>query len=194
MVYGDIQFFDIIVFAAIAIFLIYRLRGVLGKRTGYQQTPQAHQKTTTNKPKSLKKTIPLLKDNEEKLSKIYEEIDGFDHKSFIDGSKKAFEVILTAYNKGDKKTLKPLVSKDVFATFENAIEKNLNNKNAQFFSLVVDGIEDAKIENNNIKISVKFTSEQLINDDENTITKKHDVWTFEKHKENKSPIWTLIAT
>ena len=81
--------------------------------------------------------VEKMKDNEEKLSKIYEEIDGFDHKSFIDGSKKAFEVILTAYNKGDKKTLKPLVSKDVFATFENAIEQNLNNKNAQFFSLVV---------------------------------------------------------
>ena len=141
-----------------------------------------------------KKNIPQLKDNEQKLLKIYEIIENFDHKSFLDGAKKAFEIIITAYNQGEKKTLKGLVSKDVFATFENAIEQNLNNKNAQFFSLVVDGIEDAKIENNNIKISVKFTSEQLINDDENTITKKHDVWTFEKHKENKSPIWTLIAT
>ena len=39
MVYGDLQFFDIIVFAVIAVFLIYRLRNVLGKRTGYQKTP-----------------------------------------------------------------------------------------------------------------------------------------------------------
>jgi len=193
MIYGDLQFFDIIVFGAIAVFLIYRLRGVLGKRSGYEST-QTQQRTTKNKPKPLKKEIPPLKDDEQKLSKIYEQLDSFDHKSFVDGAKKAFEVILTAYNQGDKKTLKPLVSKDVFEAFENAITQKLNNPKSQFFSLVVDGIEDAKIENDNIKISVKFTSEQLVNDDENTIIKKQDVWTFEKHKESKSPIWTLVAT
>ena len=193
MVYGDLQFFDLIVFAAIAVFLIYRLRSVLGKRTGYQPT-QTPQKTTTNKPKTSKKEIPLLKNNEEKLEKIYEEVDGFDHKSFIEGAKKAFEIILTAYNQGDTKTLRPLVSKDVFKAFESAISQNSNNPSAQFFSLVVDGIEDARIENNNISISVKFTSEQLVNDNENTIIKKQDVWTFEKHKESKDPIWTLVAT
>ena len=193
MVYGDLQFFDIIVFAAIAVFLIYRLRSVLGKRSGYEST-QTQQKTPNNKPKHLKKEIPPLKEGEEKLSKIYEQLEDFDHRSFIDGAKKAFEVILTAYNQGDKKTLKPLVSKDVFGTFENAITQKSNNPKSQFFSLIVDGIEDAKIENDNIKISVKFTSEQLVNDDENTIIKKQDVWTFEKHKESKGPIWTLVAT
>ncbi len=193
MVYGDLQFFDIIVFAAIAVFLIYRLRSVLGKRTGYEPV-HTQQKTPTKKPKTPKKETPPLSDSEEKLSKIYEELDDFDHKLFIDGAKKAFEIILTAYNQGDKKTLKPLVSKDVFTAFENAIDQKLNNPNAQFFSLLVNGVEDAKIENNKIKISIKFTSEQLVNDDENTIIKKQDVWTFEKHKESKSPTWALIAT
>ena len=47
MVYGDLQFFDIIVFAAIAIFILYRLRSVLGKRTGFQ-------KNTVNEPKEQK--------------------------------------------------------------------------------------------------------------------------------------------
>ena len=193
MVYGDLQFFDIIVFAAIAVFLIYRLRSVLGKRSGYQPTP-TQQKPSADKPKTSKKALPILKDSEEKLEKIYQEVEGFEHKSFIDGAKKAFEIILTAYNQGDTQTLKPLVSKDVFVAFENAISQKSNNPNAQFFSLVVDGVEDAKIENNKIYISVKFTSEQLINNDESTIIKKQDVWTFEKHKESKSPIWTLVAT
>ncbi len=194
MVYGDLQLFDIIVFAAIAVFLIYRLRSVLGKRTGYQKTTPTHKAVNTNKPKATHKTIPQLKDSEEKLIKIYEELDDFDHKTFIDGAKRAFEIILTAYNKGDTKTLKPLVSKNVFVAFEKAIEQKLNNSKAQFFSLIVDGVDDAKIENQVIKISVKFTSEQLINDDESTITKKQDLWTFEKHIDSKSPIWILTST
>ena len=193
MVYGDLQFFDIIVFAAIAVFLIYRLRSVLGKRSGYESA-QPQQKASKNKVKTVKKELPPLKENEEKLLKIYEELDDFDHRSFVDGAKKAFEIILTAYNQGDKKTLKPLVSKDVYEAFESAITQKSNNPKSQFFSLIVDGIEEANIENDNIKISVKFTSEQLVNDDESTIIKKQDVWTFEKHKESKSPIWTLVAT
>ena len=164
-----------------------------GKEADTNQRNHNKAKQTTS-PKLKKKEIPLLKESEEKLSKIYEQFEGFDHRSFLDGAKKAFEIILTAYNQGDKKTLKPLVSKDVFKAFENAITQKSNNPKSQFFSLIVDGIEDAKIENNNIKISVKFTSEQLVNDDENTIIKKQDIWTFEKHKESKSPIWTLVAT
>ena len=54
MVYGDLQFFDIIIFAAIAVFLIYRLRKVLGKRTGYQKPPAANQYTSEKKKLSKK--------------------------------------------------------------------------------------------------------------------------------------------
>ena len=54
MVYGDLQFFDIIVFAAIAVFLIYRLRSVLGKRSGYESA-QHQQKASKNKVKTEKK-------------------------------------------------------------------------------------------------------------------------------------------
>ena len=50
---------------------------------------------------------------EQKLLIIYEAVEGFNHKSFLEGAKKAFEIIITAYNQGEKKTLKGLVSKDV---------------------------------------------------------------------------------
>ena len=70
MVYGDLQFFDIIVFAAIAVFLIYRLRNVLGKRTGYQKPPTGNRYASEKKIPS-KKNIPQLKDNEQKLLIIY---------------------------------------------------------------------------------------------------------------------------
>ena len=193
MAYGDLQFFDIIVFAVIAVFLIYRLRNVLGKRTGYQKNPTSNQ-YTSKKSTPSKKYIPQLKDNEQKLLTIYEAIEGFDHKSFLDGAKKAFEIIISAYNQGETKTLKGLVSKDVFSAFEKAINNKNNNPSSQFYSLVIDGIEDAKLENNIVKITLRFTSEQFTNDDENTIIKKQDVWTFEKKVNSKSPEWILTST
>ena len=104
MVYGDLQFFDIIVFAGIAAFLIYRLRNVLGKRSGFEKKiskPQPREKETN----SLK-TLPQLKDNENKLSKAYEVLVDFDHKKFLEGAKFAFETIINAFNNSDKKTLK----------------------------------------------------------------------------------------
>jgi len=193
MVYGDLQFFDIIIFAAIAVFLIYRLRNVLGKKTGYQKNLSTNQHSFEKKvPK--KNYIPQLKDNEQKLLKIYEAVEDFDHKSFLEGAKKAFEIIITAYNQGEKKALKELVSKDVFTAFEEAIENNTNNPNSQFYSLVIDGVEDAKFENNVVKITLRFTSEQFTNNDENTVIKKQDLWTFEKKADSKSPKWILTST
>ena len=193
MVYGDLQFFDIIIFAVIAIFIIYRLRSVLGKRTGYQKNLTTNQYSEEKK-EQIKKNTPQLKDNEQKLLKIYEVVEDFDHKSFLDGAKKAFEIIISAYNQGEKKTLKGLVSKDVFVAFEKAIDNKTNNPNSHFYSLVIDGVEDAKVENNVVKITLRFTSEQLTNNDENTIIKKQDLWTFEKKIDSKSPEWILTST
>ena len=193
MGYGDLQFFDIIVFAVIAIFIIYRLRSVLGKRTGYQKNLTTNQYSEEKKAQ-IKKNTPQLKDNEQKLLKIYEVVEDFDHKSFLDGAKKAFEIIISAYNQGEKKTLKGLVSKDVFAAFEKAIDNKTNNPNSQFYSLIIEGVEDAKVENNVVKITLRFTSEQFTNDDEKTVIKKQDLWTFEKKADSKSPEWILTST
>ena len=192
MVYGDLQFFDIIVFAGIAAFLIYRLRNVLGKRSGFEKKiskPQPREKETN----SLK-TIPQLKDNENKLSKAYEVLVDFDHKKFLEGAKFAFETIINAFNNNDKKTLKNLLTKDVFLAFENAIEEKKNNPNYQFYSIVVDEVTDVLIMDGLINITLKITSEQFKDNDESTISKKQDTWTFQKKINSNSPIWLLSST
>ena len=192
MVYGDLQFFDIIVFAGVAAFLIYRLRNVLGKRSGFEKKigrPQPKEKETN----SLK-IIPQLKDNENKLSKAYEVLVDFDHKKFLEGAKFAFETIINAFNNNDKKTLKNLLTKEVFLTFENAIEEKKNNPNYQFYSIVVDEVTDVSVIDSLINITLKITSEQFKDNDETTISKKQDTWTFQKNINNKSPIWLLSAT
>ena len=192
MVYGDLQFFDIIIFAVIALFIIYRLKSVLGKRTGFQKSNEQQfvEKQTTKK----ELTIPQLKENEQKLEAIYKKTPSFDHKSFLEGAKKAFEIIITAFNKGDKNTLKGLVSKDVYNAFEKAINEGSNNPNSHFYSLVIDGIDDAKIENGKIIIAVNFISEQILSNNENDIIKNKDTWVFEKLESSTEPAWTLVST
>ena len=193
MVYGDLQFFDIIIFAVIAVFIIYRLRSVLGKRTGFQKNLN-QQQFVKKEPEKHKFKIPQLNENEQKFETIYKQVDAFDHKLFLGGAKKAFEIIITAFNKGDKNTLKNLVSKDVYTTFVNAIDSGNNNPDSQFYSLVVDGIEDARVENGKITIAVNFISEQILNNNEDEVVKNKDTWVFEKPENSKGPLWTLVQT
>jgi len=193
MLYGDLQFFDLIIFAVIAVFIIYRLRSVLGKRTGFQKN--INQQELVKKetiPDELK--IPQLKENEQKLEVVYKKVNSFNHKEFLEGAKKAFEIIITAFNKGDKSTLKNLVSKDVYNAFEGAINSGSNNPNSQFYSLVIDGVEDAKVEGGKISIAVNFTSEQILSDNEDSIVKNKDTWVFEKPESSTGPAWLLVST
>ncbi len=193
MIYGDLQFFDILIFAAIAGFIIYRLRSVLGKRTGFQKNISEPKKQETKKQEDIN-LIPSLMDNETKLEVVYKKVSNFNHREFLEGAKKAFEIIISSFNNGDKKTLKNLVSKDVYSAFEKAIDEKTNNPESQFYSLVVEGIQDAKVENNIISISVNFISEQMLNNDEGSIVKNKDTWTFEKAVNSSSPIWILTQT
>tara|TARA_B100000427_G_C15491472_1_gene587841 strand:+ start:1043 stop:1630 length:588 start_codon:yes stop_codon:yes gene_type:complete len=195
MVYGDLQFFDLIIFAAIAVFIIYRLKNVLGKRTGFQKnTNQKEQEFIKKETQPQQNKIPQLTESEKKLEIVYTKASSFDHKAFLEGAKKAFEIIITAFNKGDKKTLNNLVSKDVYSAFEKAIDSGSNNPNSQFYSLVVDGIEDAKVEAGKIIIAVNFISEQILGDNEENIVKNKDTWIFEKPENSKGPSWTLVST
>ena len=193
MIYGDLQFFDILIFAAIAGFIIYRLRSVLGKRTGFQKNISEPKPQETKKQEDVQK-IPSLMDNETKLEVVYKKANNFNHREFIEGAKKAFEIIISSFNNGDKKTLKNLVSKDVYSAFEKAIDEKTNNPESQFYSLIVEGIADAKVENNTISISVNFISEQMLNNDEGSIVKNKDTWTFEKPTNSSNPIWILTQT
>jgi len=193
MGYGDLQFFDIIIFAGIAAFLIYRLRKTLGKRNGFEKNV-VEKYPITEKTGTPKKETPDLKDGEKKLSAVYEVMPTFDHKNFLEGAKFAFETIINAFNKGDKKTLKTLLAEEVYMSFEKAIDSDNNNPTFQFYSLVIDGVEEVVIENNDVNITLKIISEQFKDNDESTVLKKQDMWTFQQNIGSKSSIWLLSST
>ena len=195
MVYGDLQIFDIIIFAGIAVFLVFRLRKVLGRKTGFEKNQNnnvADQPIETKETKT--NNIPELDEKISSLKKAYEIINDFDHKKFLEGAKIAFETIINSFNKGDKKTLKKLVTESVFKSFEEAIDSNNIDPDYQFYSLNIERIEKVFIEGGQIKICIKFISEQFKNNDESTVVKKQDSWTFEKIIKSKDLIWLLSAT
>ena len=196
MEYGDLKIYDILIFAGIAAFLVYRLRNVLGKRTGFEKNVanKTTPKDTKNNSDKKLQSIPELDENIAKLKKAYEALENFDHKKFIEGAKLAFETIINSFNSGDKKTLKKLLTKEVYLVFDKEIDKNNTDPKNQFFSLNIEKIENVTIEKNIIKISIKFISEQFIDNNESTIVKKQDVWTFEKSTNSKDPNWLLSST
>ena len=138
--------------------------------------------------------LSRLNENIIELKKAYEVLENFDHKNFVEGAKLAFETIIDSFNKGDKKTLKNLLTKEVYLIFEKEINENNIDSNNQFFSLNIEKIESVIIENGIIKISIKFISEQFKNNDEATIVKKEDIWVFEKLVNSKDPNWLLSST
>tara|TARA_B100001123_G_C15001791_1_gene903855 strand:- start:51 stop:641 length:591 start_codon:yes stop_codon:yes gene_type:complete len=196
MGYGDFQYYDILIFAGIAAFLVFRLRKVLGRRTGLEKNQSRTEENynTQELKVETKKNIPDLNDNISKLKKAYETIDGFDHKNFLDGAKVAYETIINAFNSGDKKTLKSLLTPNTFLAFEEAINNKNNDPNSQVFSLIIERIEEVLVVNEKIIISIKFLSEQFKNNDETTIVKKEDTWSFEKTIYSKDPNWFLSST
>ena len=196
MGYGDFQLYDIIIFAGIAAFLVFRLRNVLGKRTGLERT----QKGMTKQPKKAannkveEKDIPELDNDFAELRKAYEALENFDHKNFLDGARAAFETIINSFNNSDKKALKNLLTEDVYHVFEKAIDEKRTDKESQIFSLNIEKIEEVKISQEKIIIKTKFISEHFKNNDEATIIKKEDLWSFEKNIKSKDPKWLLCST
>ena len=127
------EYIDIILLAMIAGFIFLRLRGILGKRTGFEGKAPSQFEKVLNEIQSEKKV--LLKD----------EFDDEAKKEFIKGAKIAYETIITDFSDNDNKitTSKPLLSKDVNNQFESAL-KERNNK-GHFAEITFIGVNSAKI-------------------------------------------------
>ena len=140
--------------------------------------------------------------------KTLAQIPGFEKEHFLNGAKRAFEIIVTAFAKGDIQTLEMLVSKNLYKKFQEILAareaEGITSEN-DFIGFDEAEIISASISKNNVaKIVVKFISEQVnilknrvgevIEGDENFIQNITDVWTFEKNLTSASPNWLLVST
>ena len=188
------EYMDIILLAMIAGFIFLRLKGILGKRTGFDgklstSFKQEIQKETTNK--NLENQTF---DDSAKLE-------------FLNGAKAAYEMIVTSFAKGDKNVLKPLLNKEIFQNFSDEIDhrKKENVKS----ELTFIGFKSAKIKNfekkdNIFTFTVDFASEiitckkdknnKVIEGNPETIKTVNDVWKFSKNMWSNNPSWYLVET
>ena len=187
------EYIDIILLAMIAGFIFLRLRGILGKKTGYEEnisTSFPHEFPEKNKTK-------LDADNFDESAK----------KEFINGAKIAYETIITSFAKGNIKDVKNLLDKSVFDQFDTAV-KERNSKgllsDTTFVGINSADIKDHKQNNNMLEVTVDFVSEiitcvrdknkNIMSGDPQKVKRVHDTWKFSKDSRSSNPNWLLIDT
>ena len=191
------EYIDIILLAMIAGFIFLRLRGILGKRTGFDG------KSITHFEEVLKKV------NNEKKIKTYETFDDTAQKAFLKGAKIAYETIITDFSDSDNKLTvsKPLLSKKIFDQFNNALaDRNQKQYSAEITFI---GVESAKIKEHKqvdkiLEVTVDFVAEiitcirdkdkKIISGDPEKIKKIYDTWVFSRNINSKNPNWQLVDT
>ena len=191
----NFEYIDIILLAMIAGFIFLRLRGILGRRTGYDEN------LDTNFPQDLQRKKNITKDLD-KLS-----FDEKEKNDFLNGAKIAYETIITNFANGNLKNIKLLLDKKVYNQFNEAIkhrkEKGLIS-NTTFVGIKSALIKDHKIINNILEVTVDFVSEiiscvkdkdnKILSGDPEKIKKVYDTWKFSKDMRSNNPNWLLIDT
>ena len=202
--------FNLILFL-IAVVGFIRLRMILGRRTGNEdplrQNKYASRVSADIESLTKPKEKKSLKTKEDILLFLSSEVPGFSSESFVDGASNAYEMILKNYADGNLKTIKNIISKDVYDGFNEAI-KERKNKNKQLVNELIafdkSDIIDAKIERKNVLLTVEFYSriityvldenDQIIEGSKDNPISVIDQWTFKKALKDKSPSWQLIST
>lgn len=195
MTYGDLHLFDILIFGGIAAFLFFRLRSVLGKRTGFEKkhNPKIINQEEEQRPSPTKISVPELDLKFKELETAYKKMKNFDHLKFLEGAKIAFERIVLLFNQGDKQKLKPLLTNKTHDIFCKAIDLKKDKSNNQVLSLKIESVEKVQIIGKKILITIAYLSSQ-IDPTNNQQTQKKDIWTFEKNINSDNPNWLLSST
>ena len=191
------EYIDIILLAMIAGFIFLRLRGILGKRTGFEG-------------KNVSSFEKVLKDV--KINKVSKTNDNFDEeaqKEFLKGAKIAYETIITDFSDNDNKltTSKTLLNNEIFNQFNNALKER--SSRGHFAEITFIGVNSAIIKEHKkigkiLNVTVDFIAEvitcirdkekKIISGDPEKIKKIYDTWVFSRDTSSNNPNWQLVNT
>ena len=205
----SLPFIDIIIFAIIAIFLVYRLKSILGQNSdGNEQNEKIDigKKDFTNVVKLGNKQFDI---NDTKTNKdtLYIDDPTFNKKEFLKGAQNFFEMVIDCFVKGDLKNMEMYIENKLIKNFQLAIDERLQEEETLKINIIKMNsiqIKDVKKLKNFLRISVLFESEQIKvlkdkkgkiidGDQKKSITVK-DLWTFEKEINSKDLNWILVET
>jgi len=188
------EYIDIILLAMIAGFIFLRLRGILGKKTGFEEDIDS----------SFAHEAPPPKPSVDLNANTFDENA---KKEFIKGAKIAYETIITNFAKGTLKDIKSLLDKSVYQQFEDAIKDRETKKFSSETTFI--GINSAEVKQheqnkNMLEVTVEFVSEiiscvkdkddKVVSGDPEKIKKVLDTWKFSKDSKSLNPNWVLIDT
>lgn len=229
---GSFDFVTFFFFVA-AVIIFIQLRSVLGKRTGHERPPQEQiaRREQAEAPEGLDDpkvvTLPRRgRENQEpdtfaavdayaepgtELNRGLREVvtadPSFDPREFVGGASTAYEMIVSAYAEGDRKTLKGLLSREVFDGFVAAIEEREargETVRSNFVGIEKASIIQAEMKGSEANITIRIISQlisatldsngEVIEGDLVEVADVNDVWTFARDTRSRDPNWRLIAT
>jgi len=226
-----------IIFLAIAVIIFLRLRNVLGRRTGNERPPfDPYSRREAQRPSAagdkvidlprraagreapvqdiepaaaerIKVIAPAGSTLHEALKTVAATDRSFDPKAFLDGARRAYEMIVTAFAEGDRKTLKQLLNREVFDGFVAAInERETRGETIEFKFVGIDRAEitAASVKGGMAQITVRFLSKLIsatrdkagtvVDGDPVHVGDVTDIWTFARETASRDPNWKLVAT
>ena len=202
-------FLDIIILGLLAIFLGFRLKGLLGDRSGYSgdlKNPDAVNKEERIENQNVIK-LNNTTINGEGLDSLIKADPGFNEKEFLEGAKNAFKIIIKSFSDSEIESLKPLLDYDLLNSFTKSISEREARQERQFSDVVsFKNFEIIKVNitDNLASITLKIVSEQIKylvdkndvllegNKDQSEIIK--DKWVFERDISSTNPNWKLVET
>jgi len=211
---------SLLVLAGIAIFLILRLRSVLGTREGFEK-PSPRPDAPSAGPRRDFEVIEGGPDlditdhvedgsaSAKALAAMKLAEPGFKVGEFLQGARGAYEMILMAFENGDVEALRGFLADDVMATFESVIaerEAEGLSIDASFVGIREVGLQDATFDRgtSDAELTVRFVGEltsavrdadgEIVEGDPSEIKRQRDVWTFARTMGASDPNWVLVAT
>jgi predicted lipid-binding transport protein (Tim44 family) len=226
-----------LVFLGLAVFVIVKLRSVLGTRTGFERPPEVIRREMEDRqrPAQQDNVVPLPTANRQTpppppqpemtqaerwkglaeagtpvangLDAIVAADPSFDARGFVGGARAAYEMIVQAYAKGDRKTLKDLLAKDVYDGFAQAIsdrESRGETSDSTFVSIDKANLIGAEMRGKTAHVTVSFASKLItvtrdkagavVDGSPDKIVDVNDIWTFARDVSTRDPNWRLVAT
>ena len=225
-----------IIFLALAVFIFLRLRNVLGQRTGnerppYDRTarnaiPGGPDAKVVPMPGAVIDQAPLVptaevtpptdrwKDVAEPGTPLAQGLDAvaaqdssFDPRHFLSGARSAYEMIVLAFANGDRRSLKDLLSSEVYDSFETVIkdrEKQEQKTETRFVSIDKAELVNADVRDRAAQLTVRFVSQMIsvtrdkagtiVDGNPDKVADITDVWTFARDVTSRDPNWKLVGT
>ena len=210
---------DLLLFGMIAAFLVLRLRGILGRKTGFERPAQPEASPSAVPGMGRAAPAPIIEGRASvarplpdpatpagvALARMQADDRSFDPQHFLNGAEAAFRLIVSAFAAGDRVALRPLLADDTYRSFEAAIsarEAAGETQRSEIRGIENLSIEEAALSGNQAAITLRIVSDQVSEtldrdgkpvSGADAVAEITDIWTFERTLGQPDPAWRLSA-